>query len=136
VRDAVAIVVRRDGDLVLAVKRPIEPGEDLPGVWGLPATTLLAGESAEEGVRRIGREKLGVEIEALREIGAGEQVRESYTLRMTVYEASMKGEPSLRPGQASGTRYDALDWLPPDAFADAAAKGSLCCALFLAVAPD
>ena len=56
VRRAVAAAVRRDDGLILVVLRPDEPGEELPGVWGLPAVTLRDGESPEDGVRRLGRE--------------------------------------------------------------------------------
>ncbi len=133
-RNAVAVVVRRADGLILAVKRPDEPGEELPGVWGLPATKLRDGESPEDALRRLGREKLGVELTPLRELAGGEQQRAGYTLRMTVYEASMAGEPSMpeRTPGVSGTLYDALDWLPAESFRAAAARGSLCCELFLA----
>ena len=129
---AVAVVVRRAA-LVLAVQRPDEPGEELPLVWGLPATTRRDGEADEEALRRIGREKLGVELRPLRVVGLGEQQRTDYTLRMTVYEASMEGEPRLpdrTPGAAS-TQYVALDWLSVDSFRAAADRGSLCCRVFL-----
>jgi ADP-ribose pyrophosphatase YjhB (NUDIX family) len=130
-------VVRRDDGLVLAVRRPDEPGEELPGVWGLPAVTLVDGESPEDGVRRIGREKLGVELTPLGALADGEQQRPDYTLRMTVYEASIAGEPKLpERGASSGTRYKAIDWLPSASFREAADRGSLCCALFLALTPD
>ena len=137
-RHAVAAVVRRD-DLVLAVRRPEEPGEELPGVWGLPATTLREGESAEEGVRRVGREKLGVELTLLRSLAEGEQQREAYRLRMMVYEASMAGEPSAsggprRTSDVAGTLYEAIDWLPVASFREAAERGSLCCRLLLEAA--
>ena len=132
-RRAVAAAVRRDDGLVFAVRRPDEPGEELPGVWGLPATTLRDGESPEDGLRRLGREKLGVELHALRSLGDGEQSRSDYTLRMTVYEASMAGEPKLPPRTAddAGTLYEALDWLPAESLNEAAERGSLCCRLFL-----
>jgi ADP-ribose pyrophosphatase YjhB (NUDIX family) len=131
VRLAVAAVVRRDG-LVLAVLRPDEPGEELPGVWGLPATTLREGEAPEAGLRRLGREKLSVGLSPLAELASGEQRRPGYTLRMTVYEAALDGEPRLpRAGNATGTRYDAIEWLPPGSLGKAAERGSLCCRLFL-----
>jgi ADP-ribose pyrophosphatase YjhB (NUDIX family) len=137
IRRAVAAVIRRPGGLVLAVRRPDEPGEELPGLWGLPATTLAEGEPPEDGVRRLGREKLGVALAPLRALAEGEQQRADYTLRMTVYEASMTGEPSASGGPdrargASGTLYEALDWLPAASFREAAQRGSLCCELFLA----
>ena len=136
-RHAVAAALRRDDGLILAVLRPDEPGEELPGVWGLPAVTLRDGESPESGVRRLGREKLGVELSPLRSTAEGEQRREGYTLRMMVYEASIAGAPSLPPRSASGggTRYVAIDWLPAASFRAAVEAGSLCCRLFLAVSP-
>ena len=118
-RRAVAAAVRRDDGLVLAVLRPDEPGEELPGVWGLPAVTLRAGESPEKGLRRLGREKLGAELTPLRPLAEGEQQREGYTLRMSLYEASISREPRPvgRPSghlpqwtpDASGTLYEAID---------------------------
>lgn len=133
VRRAVAAAVRREDGLYLAVRRPEEPGEELPGVWGLPATTLGADESPEEGVRRLGREKLRVDLTPARAIAEGEQQREGYTLRMTLYDASMSGEPELAPRTTggSGTLYDAIDWLPAASFREAAGRGSLCCRLLL-----
>jgi ADP-ribose pyrophosphatase YjhB (NUDIX family) len=115
---------------VLAVQRPDEPDEELPGVWGLPATTLQTGESDGDGIRRLGREKLGVDLTALHPLGSAKQQRADYTLTMTVYEASMTGEPSLRRAPA-GTSYAALSWRPADVFKEAAERGSLCCELFV-----
>jgi ADP-ribose pyrophosphatase YjhB (NUDIX family) len=131
VRNAVAVVVRRDDGRVLAVKRPDEPGEELPGVWGLPATTLLDGEAIDDGVHRIGSDKLGVRLAPLRPIAAGEQQRAGYILHMTLHEALMDGEPVLSGTEIAGTRYEAIHWLPEVEFAAAASKGSLCCALLL-----
>ena len=131
-RRAVAAAIERGAGAWLAVRRPDEPGEELPGVWGLPATTLRGDESEEVGVARIGREKLGAELTAGQVLGLGEQDREGYTLRMTVREASITGTPCLPPkGSAGGTLYDALGWLPADSFRGAAERGSLCCAVFL-----
>jgi 8-oxo-dGTP diphosphatase len=135
VRLAVAAVIRRADGRVLAVRRPDEPGEELPGLWGLPATTLADGESPEDGVRRLGREKLGVALTPLRALARGEQARAGYTLRMDLYEASLSGEPHLpdRASGAPGTLYEVLDWLPEASFRQAADGGSLCCRLFLDV---
>ncbi len=134
---AVAAVIHRPDGLVLAVRRPDEPGEELPGLWGLPATTLRDGESREDGLRRLGWGKLGVALTPLRMLAEGEQQRENYTLHMTVYEASMSGEPRLPPraAGASVTLYEALDWLLGDSFRHAADQGSLCCRLLLQAVP-
>ena len=119
---------------MLAVRRPDEPGEELPGAWGLPATTLREDESREAAVRRLGGEKLSVELTPLRTLARGEQRRETYLLEMTVYEASLAGDPVLPPrtGADDGvTLYEALDWLPEESFREAVDRGSLCCRLFL-----
>ena len=135
-RHAVAAALRRVDGLVLAVRRPDEPGEELPNIWGLPAVTLVEGETADEGIRRLGMQKLGIELTPLRQLAEGEQQREHYVLHMTVYEASAGGEPTLPPrtAEAEVTLYEDADWLPIEAFDEAAERGSLCCKLFLDVA--
>ena len=132
-RRAVAAAVRREDGFVLAVRRPDEPGEELPDVWGLPAVTLRGGETPENGMRRLGREKLGAELTPLRSLAEGEQGRPNYTLHMTVYEASLVGEPRLpeRTPGTKGTLYEALKWRPASSLREAADAGSLCCRLFL-----
>ena len=135
IRHAVAAALRRDDGLTFAVQRPNEPGEELPGIWGLPAVTLRDGETIEQGIRRLGAEKLSIELTPLHALAEGEQQRDDYVLRMTVYEASAGGEPTLppRPPEATSTLYVDTDWLPVEAFQEAADKGSLCCQLFLAL---
>ena len=135
---AVAAAVRREDGLVLAVRRPDEPGEELPGVWGLPAVTLREGESPEDGVRRLGREKRGVDLTPKYSLAEGEQRRDGYVLHMSVFAASMKGQPRLPPrtGENAATLYEAIDWLEASALRPAAAAGSLCCKLFLDPHPD
>ena len=138
---AVAAAVRGEDGLILAVRRPDEPGEELPGVWGLPAVTLREGESPEDGVRRLGLEKLGVDLTPLAALAEGEQRRPSghvgkdYTLHMTVYEAAMTGEPRLPPRtvDTTATLYEAIDWMKASALQPAAEAGSLCCELYLGV---
>ena len=144
-RHAVAAAVRRDDGLILAVLRPDEPGEELPGVWGLPAVTLRDGASPEDGLRRLGREKLGVALTPLATLAEGEQQRTDHILHMTIHEASLEGEPRLpartsdaQTGDhpvASVTLYEALDWLPSSAFREASERGSLCCRLLLTPTP-
>ena len=137
VHHAVAAAIRRAEGLVLAVRRPDEPDEELPGLWGLPAATLGDGETPEDGIRRLGREKLGVALTPLRALAEGEQSRGGYTLHMTVYDALMSGEPRLpeRTPGVTRTLYEALDWLPAASFREAAQQGSLCCELFLQTVP-
>ncbi len=150
-KDAVAAAIgclEHRGQLLL-VKRPEEPGEDLPGIWGLPAASLAPSEEHLDAVRRLGRQKLGLALEPVRLLARGHQEREGHTLRMWLYEAiADRGEPALassstQPTRASGpprstagvTYYTGWRWDGPEALAEGAAASSLCCRLFLECRP-
>jgi ADP-ribose pyrophosphatase YjhB (NUDIX family) len=115
-------VVVESPEGVLLVRRP-EDDERLPGEWGLPAVTLAAGESDEDGVRRAGRDKLGVELRPLRSIGAD--------ATMTDWEAELvHGEPAV-PQPGAHTQYAELRWAEPSELVPAARRGSLCSRVLL-----
>ncbi len=107
---------------LLLVRRP-DDDEDLPGVWGLPAVSLAAGESEEAGVRRAGRDKLGVELEPVERVGR-EQT-------MTDWEARiLSGQPAV-PQPGPHTQYTELRYGEPSELVPAARAGSLCCRVLL-----
>lgn len=109
-------------DGLLLVRRP-EDDEDLPGVWGLPAVSLAAGESEEDGVRRAGRDKLGVELRPLRPLGVD--------ATMTDWEAELvSGRPAV-PQPGPNTQYSDLRWGEPSELVPAARRGSLCSRVLL-----
>jgi ADP-ribose pyrophosphatase YjhB (NUDIX family) len=115
-------VVIEGAEGLLLVRRP-DDDEDLPGVWGLPAVSLAAGESEEEAVRRAGREKLGVELQPLQRVGAERT--------MTDWEARIvSGEPVV-PQPGPHTQYTALRFGDPSELVPAARDGSLCCRVLL-----
>lgn len=134
VKDAVFVVVRKPGepDTFLAVKRP-EDDEDLPGVWGLPATSLDEGESMADGVKRVGREKLGVELAVGDRIGTGTVERDAYVLHGEEYAAEIvSGEPTAPQEGKPGTQYTDWRWTDdPSLLEPAAREGSLCCNIYL-----
>ena len=107
---------------LLLVRRP-DDDEDLPGVWGLPAVSLGAGESEEEAVRRAGRDKLGVELEPVGPVG-----REG---PMTDWEARiLAGRPAV-PQPGPHTQYAELRFGEAEELRPAARDGSLCCRALL-----
>jgi 8-oxo-dGTP diphosphatase len=107
---------------LLLVRRPDDDG-DLPGVWGLPAVSLARDESEEEGVLRIGRDKLGVEVRPVRPIGTEGT--------MTDWEAELvSGEPVV-PQPGPHTQYSELRWGDPAELVPAAREGSLCSRVLL-----
>ena len=104
------------------MRRP-DDDDDLPGVWGLPAASLVAGESEEDAVRRAGREKLGVEVRPVEPVGTDGP--------MTDFRAEIvTGEPAVQRG-GSNTQYDELKWGELVELVPAAREGSLCSRVLL-----
>lgn len=117
----------------LLVRRP-DNDPDLPGVWGLPAGSHAAGETDEALVRRIGREKLGVETEDLGRLSEGHLDRTGYRLDMRLHAARIvAGEPRVPQSVPGVTQYSEWGWRPPVELRDGARRGSLCCRLALAL---
>lgn len=135
VKHSVAVVIedpQRDDGLILAVKRPSDDPE-LPGIWGLPATTLRTGESWEDAVRRVGSDKLGVDLEPSGELHEGTQERPGYLLHMKLFGGRIeRGRPRVRRSGGHATQYTDWKWAQPDELEEGALQGSLCCKLMLA----
>jgi len=120
----------------LVVQRPFDD-EDLPGAWGLPAGSFAPGETGEELVRRIGRQKLGVELRPDRPLASGRAERTGYRLEMTLWAAAIETGTVEVPRPVRGiTQYRDWGWRPPAALRPGAARGSLCCRLGLALSGE
>ena len=132
-RLAVAAVIRTTpGGEFLAVRRPLDD-DRLPGIWGLPAVSLQEGELPESAVRRIGTEKLGVQLKPVRTIGVGSADRGDHQLVLMDIEALIEsGEPRVEAATTSRTRYIDQRWTAdPELLRDGASRGSVCCRIFL-----
>ena len=127
---SVAVFHPENGLLVLLVQRPADD-EDLPNAWGLPASTLAAGESWESAVERTGRDKLGVQLTPIGELNRGTTARGKYDLEMKLIEATMQGTPAIPQPVSGVTQYQGWKWGSAEELRPAAERGSLCCSLFL-----
>jgi ADP-ribose pyrophosphatase YjhB (NUDIX family) len=126
---SVSLVIEGPGG-VLLVRRP-DDDESLPGLWGLPAVSLAAGESEEQAVRRAGRAKLGVEVRPLRPLGAEEAERDDHRIAMCDWAAEIvSGEPAV-PQPGPGTQYAGWRWGRARDLEPAADRGSLCARVLL-----
>jgi ADP-ribose pyrophosphatase YjhB (NUDIX family) len=135
-KESVAIVIRNpeQENSVLTVLRP-ESDEDLPNVWGLPAATLRPGEGWDDAIKRIGLEKLGVQLRVGDELQRGAIERRNYRLQMRLYEAFIeKGHPFVPQPDQAFTQYSKWKWGMSDDLQPAAQRGSLCCKLYLRAA--
>jgi ADP-ribose pyrophosphatase YjhB (NUDIX family) len=114
-----------EGEHLLLVRRP-DDDESLPGIWGLPAVTLVPGEDERAAVIRAGREKLGVEVEPLEPLGGASAERAGYTLEMRDWEAAIvAGDPEV-PQPHEGTQYVEWKWGEVAELIPGAGQGSLC----------
>ena len=132
-KQSVSVVIRdtENSEQVLTVLRPAND-EDLPNVWGLPAGTLRPGESWPDAVRRVGLEKLGVQLRVGAELEQGSIERRNYRLEMRLFEAEIeKGHPFVPQPDVEHTQYAKWKWGTGDDLQPAAQRGSLCCKLFL-----
>ncbi len=132
-KQSVAVLIRNSAqaDQVLTVLRPPND-EDLPNVWGLPAGTLRPGESWETAVRRVGLEKLGVQLKVGAELQRGSAERRNYRLDMRLYEAEIeKGNPFVPQPDQEYTQYTKWKWGTAADLQPAAQRGSLCSKLYL-----
>ena len=111
---------------VLLVRRPYDD-DSLPGVWGLPATSLSEGESEHDALVRAGREKLGVQVEPLRPLGEDE----SELVSMRDWAVQIVDGTPVVPQPGEGTQYVSLRWGDTAELAPAARAGSLCARVLL-----
>ena len=130
IKRSVSIAIPHEDGGVLIVQRPAED-EDLPNAWGLPAASLVEGESWEGAARRAAREKLGVELEVGRELNRGSIGRRGYELEMRLFEARIvSGVPVVPQDGVGVTQYEAWRWGTGEDLEPAAEAGSLCCRLY------
>ena len=115
---------------VLLVRRP-EDDESLPGLWGLPAASLREGESERDALLRVGRDKLGVEVEPLEPIGEDEAERDDHRIQMRDWSARMAAGVPAVPQRGEGTQYVEWRWGDPAELAPAARAGSVCARVLL-----
>ena len=131
---SVAVVIgepRRGAHFFVAVKRPEEDAE-LPGVWGLPASSLEEDEDWAEAVVRTGRDKLGVELRPGQQLGEGSAERPGYRLAMKLYSAEiLAGVPAVPQSVLGVTQYSEWQWAEAPILVPGDRCGSLCCRLYL-----
>ncbi len=131
---SVALVIENDSGEVLAIQRPADDEDDLTS-WGLPAASKISpDETWEYAAMRVGKEKLGVDIDLGELIGEREAERKTYFLTLRDYRARIvSGAPDVNQTSThGGSVYRDWKWVSDfDLFIQTARKGSLCTQLFL-----
>ena len=114
VKRSVAVVVGRPGGAApggefLVVRRPDDPDDPLPALWGLPAVPCSTARTSGPAAVRAGRVKLGVELAPGARIGEKTADRGGYLLRLADYEATVLDGV---PGPAAGRLDDPVHRVP------------------------
>lgn len=126
VRDAVSVVINNEkGETLFALRNKDE--ESFPLVWSLPSHYVKEGESFEQTVERIGRNKLGVTLKAVKLLNEGKAEREDFILFMHDYSAEIiVGTPHI----VKENPYEQLKWAKPEAQLQSMKKMGDCCRLY------
>lgn len=132
-KKALALVIKNENGEILIVKRPEDESGPIAGVWGFPAVMIKDGESEIKAAKRVGKDKLGVEIKIIERIGETTGDRDSYTLHLCDYAAEVKeGVPSVPQKDSSVIQYVELKYTAdPTILIPAAKRGSLCSQIYL-----
>lgn len=88
-QDIVAAMFRRAGERYFLQRRP--PEGLLGGLWALPSGKRAPGESMEESLRRVAREKLGVRIAIQREVGTVRHAYSHYRITLHGFHCTVTG---------------------------------------------
>ncbi|TSC80763.1 MAG: hypothetical protein G01um101429_72 [Parcubacteria group bacterium Gr01-1014_29] len=135
---AVAVVIRSiDRKMLFVVQRPPDDDE-FPDMWGLPSASAKRGELPEEVVRRIGREKLNVELTPNWFLGVKYAERTNYKLILMdmcadIAEGALNVRiANVRNRAVPGTKYVDWRWVEGlDILKEAASRGSICSQILL-----
>ncbi|HLB66644.1 MAG TPA: NUDIX domain-containing protein [Candidatus Saccharimonadales bacterium] len=132
-KNSVSLVIKNEQDDFLVVKRQDDPTDELAGAWGFPAATLKGDETAHHACQRIGKTKLGVELQIGKFIGASSEQKPDYMLHLSDYEATiLSGDPKVPQLDRSVSQYDECKFTnDPTILFEAARRGSLCTRIFL-----
>lgn len=105
IRHAVSIILKNEHGQTLFALRSAHK-ESYPNTWSLPSHFVNEGESYPDTIRRIGRHKLGVELEPGELFNEGRADRGAFILFMHDYAARIvEGTPTLHSDD-----YSALAW--------------------------
>jgi ADP-ribose pyrophosphatase YjhB (NUDIX family) len=136
VKYVVSVVLKNNQNTqeFLVVKRP-DDDPDLAGGWGFPSVTMQQDELPEAAAKRVCKEKLGCEAEAVRFLGIMFQKRNSYDIFLMDVEMILSEglQPDVLKASTTNTAYVDQKWsTDPIDLMPSAKNGSCCSSIFLA----
>ena len=122
---AVSVIVKNNkNETLFAFRSPNK--SSYPSTWSLPSHFVGENEKFQDTVERIGKDKLGVSMKALKLINEGKSDRGNFILFMHDYEAKIiEGEPHIVSGD-----YIELKWSEPNNQFQSMETMGDCCRLY------
>ena len=126
IKDAVSVVIRNDkGETLFALRNREE--KSFPLVWSLPSHFVNGNENFEKTVERIGRDKLGINLRAVKLLNEGKSGREDFIIFMHDYLAEIvEGVPQI----VSSDPYEEIKWENPEIQLPSMKLMGDCCRLY------
>lgn len=110
IKDAVSVVIRNGKDETLFALRNKDE-KSFPLVWSLPSHFVREGEDFEQTVVRIGKDKLGIKLKAVKLLNEGKSEREDFIIFMHDYLAKVVNGV---PHTVDSDPYEELKWEKPE----------------------
>ena len=125
IRHAVSVVIQNNkNETLFALRSP--KSTSYPLAWSLPSHYVEGNESHQETVKRIGKNKLGVDLEIGELLNEGNSDRGDFELFMHDYLATVKsGEPGI-----VSDNYTELKWSEPKSQLKSMKIMGDCCRLY------
>lgn len=124
-RHAISIVIQNENDEILFALRSANKSS-YPLAWSLPSHYVSENESPKDTVKRIGKNKLGIELEIGELLNEGKSDRGDFILFMHDYSATItNGEPNIVSND-----YVELIWAEPHSQLNSMKVMGDCCRLY------
>lgn len=124
IKHAVSIVVRDKNKTLFVLRSPNK--KRFPSTWSLPSYFVDENETHRETIERIGKDKLGVELEPLGLLNEGYGERDEFRLFMHDYEARIVGGTLC----VNSEDYTDMRWEEPRSFLSAMRTKGECTRLY------
>ena len=110
VKHAVSVIIRDNDKTLFVLRSPNK--KRFPLTWSLPSYFIGEGETYYETIRRIGKDKLGVDLEPVSLLNEGYGERDDFRLFMHDYAAKIiDGTPHINSDD-----YVKFSWEEPKSF--------------------
>jgi len=94
IKHAISVVIKKGNKTLFSLRSPNK--KEFPSVWSLPSHFMEPGEKYIDTIKRVGKHKLGVNLDVVRLLNEGYGERDDFRLFMHDYLVKIvDGEPHI-----------------------------------------